>query len=307
MADDISTPQGVIAPILTPFNDDRSLAQDLMTSLALDLLERGCVAVSPFGTTGEALSVAPEERRAALEALAKGGVPPERMMPGVGLCDLPSTIRLSRHALDLGCPAVMTLPPFYYKGVSEDGLFAYYAALIEALGADARILLYHIPQVAGVGLPVPLVQRLRTEFREAIVGIKDSSGDWANTAALLEIGDGFAVYPASETLLSEAMPLGAAGCVSATVNLNPDASARICAALAANANPDAADLVLTQSVRTLFAKAGFIGAQKRQLALASGDARWANVRPPQEPTSDADGRAHRAALAEIGFTARAPG
>ena len=185
--------KGLIAPILSPFNDDLSFNQDLYNELAAELLQTGCSGLAPFGTTGEALSVGSAERMAALEGLVASGIDPKVIIPGTGLCNLPESIALSRHAVELGCAGVMTLPPFYFKGMGDDGLFDYFEKLIDGVDhPDLQIYLYHIPQVSGVGLSIELVTRLRAAYPDVIVGIKDSSGDWDNTRRLLAI-DGLIV------------------------------------------------------------------------------------------------------------------
>lgn len=295
-------PKGVIAPNLTPFRDDLSVDTDRYVAHAKSLLDDGCVGLAPFGTTGEALSVGMAERKDALQALVDGGIDPKRLIPGTGLTNLPDTIELTRHALELGCAAVMTLPAFYFKGVSDDGLHAYFTRLIEGVDhADLKIYLYHIPQVSGVGLPVGLVRRLRQDFPDQIIGIKDSSGDWQNTAALLEI-DGLIVYPGSELPLMEAMALGAPGCISATANLNAAAIAKSVALLAAGRD-DAARThhAEVRKFREIVQGYAPIPAQKRLLALSSGQADWANVRPPLLPMSEDAGRAVARELSEAGL------
>jgi 4-hydroxy-tetrahydrodipicolinate synthase len=284
------TNRGVLVPILTPFNDDMSVADDLYVAHAKRLLEQGCAGLVPFGTTGEALSVGIDERIAAVRALIDAGIDPALMMPGTGLSNVADTARLSRACLDLGCSGVMTLPPFYYKGVSEEGLHRHFVRLIEAIGEGARIFLYHIPPVAIVGIPVTLAARLHAEFPEQVVGIKDSSGEWDNTRALLGI-DGLVVYPGSELPLVEALELGAPGCISATANLNGSAIAKL---IDAYFDGDEA-LVrrLQQDVkrfRLLMQDYAPIPAQKRLLALVTGEQRWANVRPPLVEMPEAEGR-----------------
>jgi len=288
--------RGVVAPILTPFNDDLSIAIDLYVDLAQRLLDEGCAGLAPFGTTGEALAVGMDERLVAIRALIDAGVDARRLMPGTGLSNVADTARLSRHCLDMGCPAVMTLPPFYYKNVSEDGLFRYFEVLIAALGDDARILLYHIPPVAQVGIPPSLVRRLRTEFPGQVVGIKDSSGDWQNTRRLFDI-DGLIVYPGSELPLCDALELGGPGCISATANVNAAAIARVAAQWFAG-DVDAARRGQQELSRTRLAiqEYGAIPAQKRLLAIRTGDTRWANVRPPLDTLSEQQGRQLAAAL-----------
>lgn len=278
--------RGVIAPILTPFNDDLSIADDLFAAHAHKLLEQGCAALAPFGTTGEALSIAADERSNALWHLTEAGIDAKRLVPGTGLCNLKDTADFSRACLDMGCAGVMTLPPFYYKGVPEDGLYAWYARLIETVGDDMRLYLYHIPQVAGVGLPVSLVRKLRSDFPEQVVGIKDSSGDWDNTEALLGI-EGLIVYPSSETALTKALPLGAPGCITATANINAAAIAEFITAF------DEGDTIRVaymtealEKVREAAASRDFIATPKRYLALETGEDRWANVRPPFIPAPE---------------------
>lgn len=283
-------PHGVVAPILTPFNDDLSIAADLYVGLAQQLFEQGCAGLAPFGTTGEALSVGIDERIAAIRALIDGGVDPAKMIPGTGLSNIADTSRLSRACLDLGCSAVMTLPPFYYKGVSEEGLYRYFAGLIKAIGPDARIFLYHIPPVAVVGIPPSLAARLHTEFPEQVVGIKDSSGDWENTRELFDI-DGLIVYPGSELPLIDALQLGGPGCISATANVNMVEISKVVGLF------DAGDIEAARAqqekirvTRLTIQDYGPIPAQKRLLAMRTGDARWANVRPPLGPMSESRGQ-----------------
>ena len=282
--------RGVIAPILTPFNDDLSIATDLYITHAHWLLEQGCTGIAPFGTTGEALSVGIDERIAAIRALLEGGIDPALVIPGTGLTNVADTARLSRACLDMGCAAVMTLPPFYFKSVCNDGLYAYFEQLIAALGPDARIVLYHIPPIAVVGIPPALVRRLHKDFPDQVVGIKDSSGDWDNTRELLEI-DGLTVYPGSELPLLNALELGAPGCISAIANVNAAAIGRVIAAYdQGDAEAARESLQAAARFRETIQDFGPIPAQKRLLAIATGDARWANVRPPLSTLCEGAGR-----------------
>lgn len=295
--------RGVIAPNLTPFNDDLSVAEDLYVANARRLLREGCVGLAPFGTTGEALSVSIDERLSLLEKLINAGIDPQVLIPGTGLTNLPDTAHLTRRAIELGCAGAMVLPPFYFKDVPEDGLFAYFARLIEKVARDdLRIYLYHIPQVAGVGLPVSLVQRLHGEYPDQIVGIKDSSGNWDNTRALLEI-EGLIVYPGSELPLLEALALGAPGCISATANLNAAGIAEVIARFHAGQADEAARLHETvKRLRLLVQGYAPIPAQKRILAQWSGDPRWANLRPPLLPmAADAGSELAAKLKTEFGF------
>ena len=282
--------RGVLVPILTPFNDDMTVATGLYVAHAKQLLDQGCAGLVPFGTTGEALSVGIDERIAAVRALIDAGVDPALMIPGTGLSNVADTARLSRACLDMGCSGVMTLPPFYYKGVGEEGLYRHFVQLISAIGNDARLFLYHIPPIAVVGIPVSLVARLHKEFPEQVVGIKDSSGEWDNTRALLSI-ERLIVYPGSELPLVEALELGAPGCISATANLNGNAIARLIDAWFDGDTKGVSELRdQVKRFRLLLQDYAPIPAQKRLLALISGDDRWANVRPPLVPMAEDEGR-----------------
>ena len=272
---------GLIAPLLTPFDDKLALDQDKFHALAKCLLNSGCSGLAPFGTTGEALSVSHSERKAALEGLVAAGIDPSVMIPGTGLCNLPDTIDLCQHATNLGCAGVMTLPPFYFKEMSDAGLYDYFVRLIEGVNLDQlKIYLYHIPQVSGVGLSIPLVTKLCTDFPNIIVGIKDSSGDWENTKALLGI-DGLIVYPGTELPVIDAIRLGAPGCISATANLNGSDIAEVIALCHAG-EWDAAETKHKKvcAVRLLFQDYAPIPAQKALLSRQLSQPSWNNLRPP---------------------------
>ena len=278
--------KGLIAPILTPFDKQLKLDQKMYNDLAKDLLNNGCSGLAPFGTTGEALSVGNDERMDALEGLIKSGIDPDILIPGTGLCNLPDTIKLTKHAIDMGCHGVMTLPPFYFKGMTDDGLFEYFEKLIEGVNTNKlKIYLYHIPQVCGVGLSIDLVRKLKSSFPETIVGIKDSSGVWENTEALLKIKD-LIVYPGAELPVIEAIKLGAPGCISATANLNSKDIASVIE-LCHSKNWDEAEKLQkkVKSVRLLFQDYAPIPAQKALLAIQTKNPMWNNLRPPFQQIS----------------------
>ncbi len=292
--------KGVIAPILTPFDKALNIAEDLYVSHAKAMLEEGCVGLAPFGTTGEALSVGLEERVHTLATLVDSGVDPSKLIPGTGLTNMPDTVRLTRQTVELNCAGALVLPPFFGNQPSEEGLYAYYARLIEQVGSDAlRIYLYHIPQVAGVGIPVSLAARLHRDFPGQIVGIKDSSGDWDNTKALLEI-EGLVVYPGSELFLTDAIELGGPGCITGTANLNAAAIAEVASLLHSGEHEMAAQKMKSvHTFRSTMQQHNLIAAQKWLLADRSGDQRWLEVRPPLGRLSDAAGLALKDELASI--------
>jgi len=291
---------GVISPILTPFHADGRMAEDHYTAHAQASLKAGIHYLSPFGTTGEAAAVGTAERMKMLEQLVSAGIPAAQLMPGTGLCALPDTATLTRHAVDLGCAAAMVLPPFYYP-TSEDGLYAYYARLIEDVGSDRlRICLYHIPQMSGVPLSPALTARLNKAFPDTIVAYKDSSGNWDNTKAVIDAAPGVSVFPASEAALVDGLAAGAAGCISATCNSNP---ATIRAYYDAKRSGDAATSAALQSDmvrhRQAIQDAGFIPALKSMFAAATKDATWLNTRPPM-PEIDAE--LGQRLMGELGWT-----
>ncbi len=283
---------GVIAPVVTPFRDDLGLALELYLEHAHWLLAQGMHYLSPFGTTGEALSLSVAERREALEALVDGGIDPARLMPGTGLCNAPETLKLCRHAVELGCAGVMLLPPFFYRNATDDGLYAYVDRLIhEVRHPDLRICLYHIPPMAGIGFSPALTRRLATEFPNVVVAYKDSSGDFEHTLKIREAAPVLSVFPGSECFLVPALEAGGAGCISATCNINP-AAVRAVYDFATGACGGDGDLAVANHAMVQLRRKieGYspIPAIKGLLAHALGESRWRHVRPPLLPASIAD-------------------
>jgi 4-hydroxy-tetrahydrodipicolinate synthase len=210
------------------------------------------------------------------------------MMPGTGCCALPETVRLTAHALKVGCAGVLMLPPFYYKGVSDDGLFRSFAEVIERVGdRRLRVYLYHIPPVAQVPITLGLIERLLKAYPDNVAGIKDSSGDWANTKAVLDAfaASGFDVFPGSETFLLASMRAGAVGCISATANINPGPIARLHATWRA-ADADRQQQRLDE-IRTIMQSYVMIPALKAAIANWARDPAWTTVRPPLVPLTAA--------------------
>jgi 4-hydroxy-tetrahydrodipicolinate synthase len=272
--------RGVLAPVVTPFHANYEPDAGRFIVHCRWLIDSGA-SLAIFGTNSEANSMSTAERLRMTDALLEAGVPAARMMPGTGACSITDAITLTRHAVKNGAAGVLMLPPFYYKGVSEKGLFEYYAKVIDEVASDdLRVYLYHIPQVTQVPITLRLIEMLRWRYPRTVVGAKDSSGDWGNTEAMLNAfaKDGFDVFPASESLLSQAMPLGAAGCISATVNINP---ANIRALYDQWNTADGAQLQASADViRKIFQGPAMIAAMKRTVADCSGHREWAVVRPP---------------------------
>lgn len=276
-----------MTPILTPFNDDQSIAYDLYVEHAKWLLTEGIHFVSPFGTTGEALSVTVDERIRAVDALIEGGIDPAVLMPGTGLCNLEDTVKLTSHAVERGCQAVMTLPPFFYTNASDDGLFTYFTRLVEAVDSPAlKVCMYHIPPMAGIGYTPSLAQRLAAQYPDVFIAYKDSSGNFENTKAVIDAAPTVAVFPGSEHFLKEGIENGGMGCISATCNVNP-AGIRHVYDVAIGDKSDDLEKINDEMVtfRKTIEKYGPIPAMKGMLAVNRADERWRNVRPPILPVS----------------------
>lgn len=274
-----TTFSGVIAPMLTPFGEDGAPDTDRFLAHAEWLLEDGCTGLAPFGTTSEGNSLGVDERLELLEELVDGGIDPAKLMPGTGACSLADAIVLTRHAVDLGCGGALMLPPFYYKAPSEDGLYRFFADVIEGVGDDRlKVYLYHIPPVAQVGFSLNLIGRLIKDFPETVVGLKDSSGDWSNTAAILDAYPNFEVFPGSEIFLLDGMKRGAAGCISATANVSAAAIRNVYDHWK---EPQAEELQAgITTLRKAIQAFPMIPALKALIAHYRQDPAWAKMRPP---------------------------
>ena len=282
---------GVLSPVVTPFRADLSPDGERFVRQCRWLLSQN-VGLAVFGTNSEANSLSVDEKIELLDRLVGAGVDPARMMPGTGHCALPDSVRLTAHAVKQGCGGVLMLPPFYYKGVSDEGLFRSFAEIIERVGeARLRVYLYHIPPVAQVPITLGLVERLLKAYPAQIAGMKDSGGDWSNTRAFLDAfaPSGFDVFPGAETFLLQGMRHGGAGCISATANVNPAAIARLFDTWR-GADADAQQARLDR-IRGIFAKFAMIPALKAAVAHYGGDPGWATVRPPLVALTEEQSRA----------------
>jgi len=229
--------RGVLAPVITPFKADLAPDSQRFIAHCKWLLSQNC-GLAVFGTNSEANSLSMEERAMLLDELVAAGVDPSRMMPGTGCCSIMETVKLTKQAVGNGCAGVLMLPPFYYKDVSEEGLYRYFSEVVQRVGDERlKIYLYHIPPVAVVGITTGLVERLLAAYPNAIAGMKDSSGDWNNTKTFLDAfavrsagpastaraARTFDVFVGSESFLLANMRNGGVGTISATANVNPAA------------------------------------------------------------------------------------
>ena len=293
--------RGVLSPVVTPFGKDLSPDPARFIAHCRWLLTQNC-GLAVFGTNSEANSLSTNERIALLEALLASDIDPSRMMPGTGCCALTDTVRLTEHAVKAGCAGVLMLPPFYYKDVSEDGLYRSFSEVIERVGdARLRVYLYHIPPVAVVGITTGLVERLLKKYPTAIAGMKDSSGDWGNTKQFLDAfaKDGFDVFAGSESFLLANMKNGGAGCISATANVNPAAIDKL---YRERRKPDA-DLQqeALNVVRKTVGQYVMIPALKAVVAHFTKDPQWAAVRPPLTELTAAQSKAVIDGLRKLSF------
>lgn len=277
---------GLWPPAATPFRSDMSVDLPALVAHGRALLDEGASGLAPLGTTSEANSLTLDERSRVLEALIEGGIPAAQLMPGTGACAVGDAVTLSRQAVQAGCAGVLLLPPFFYKGVPDDGLFDYVRRVIDGVADDRlQVYLYHIPQMAGAGWSLDLIGQLRDAYPGTVVGLKDSTGNWENTKSIIEAFPGFAVFPANEAHLSDAIPLGAAGCISATANVNAGGISRLISAL--RAGEDAGALQAEATRQRLAVTAGpLIPGIKALLAQRYGQPSWARVRPPLIPMAD---------------------
>lgn len=279
---------GVFCAAATPLNEDLSPDLGMFATHCRALLDDGCDGIALLGTTGEANSFSSGERRAILEAALSAGIDPGCLLPGTGLANIPETVDLTRHALSCGVTTVVMLPPFYYKGVSDDGLFDAYARVIEGIGdTRLRVILYHIPQMTGLPIGHDLIGRLVAAFPGTVIGIKDSAGKIENMEAMVARFPGFAVLAGADPLLLPLMRMGGAGCITATSNL----VGRELAYVFRHATDDAkgAGVAAAQArinaYRDLSNSYVQIPAIKAMIGRRHGHDGWARTRPPLVPTT----------------------
>jgi 4-hydroxy-tetrahydrodipicolinate synthase len=290
---------GIWPPVATPFRADLSIDFDRYIVHCRRLLKDGAHGLAVLGTTSEANSLDIGERENLLERLIKVGIPGSSLLPGTGACSIGDSARLTRHAVALGVRGVLLLPPFYYKGVTDGGLYTYVNEVIKRVGDKRlKIYLYNFPQMTTITWSPALVGLLIHDFPDTVVGLKDSSGDVAYTETLLELYPGFAVFPSSESLLLGAMRKGAAGCISATANTHVGNVRRLYDGWK---GPDAQILhEKAATVRAAIQPYGWIPAVKAILAARENSPEWMRVRPPLEPLDEKRKEALLSAVAEAG-------
>lgn len=293
-------PAGIIAACPTPFKDDLTVDHELLADHCKWLLANGCTGIAPLGSTGEASSFSVMERIEILEKLVIAGVPCGRIIVGTGCCAVPDTVLLIKHALSVGVTTVLVLPPFYYKNVTEDGLFDAYDRIIATV-ADGRLkmLLYHNPKVSGIPIQRGLIERLLRSHADTVVGMKDSGGDWDHMKGNRELFPGMRIYSGSETFMLNNLTAGGAGCISATFNITCSVAADL---LSKRHTDKAADVqkILSQ-IRRVIEGYPLVAAVKYTLAEISNNPRWKNVRPPLTVLSAKDASELQEAIKNLDF------
>ena len=303
--------RGVLAPVVTPFKADLSPDCERFIRHCQWLLSQDC-GLAVFGTNSEANSMAAKERSTLLDVLVAAGIDPSRMTPGTGCCSVTETVELTAHAVKHGCAGVLMLPPFYYKNVSEEGLYRFFSEVVQRVGdTRLKIYLYHIPSVAIVGVTPKLVERLLKAYPTAIAGMKDSSGDWNNTKTFLDAFavragravSGFDVFVGSESFLLANMRNGGVGTISATANVNPAAIHKLYRQWNTAGDADQQQSKLNV-VREVFSSRKFpsmIAVLKQAIAIYRNDPEWIRMRPPLVELTKEQAKLLAAELKAIGF------
>jgi 4-hydroxy-tetrahydrodipicolinate synthase len=278
-------PHGVFSAALTPLDPELAPDHARFVAHCRHLLDEGCDGVALLGTTGEANSFSAAERIALLEAVVAAGISPQRLLPGTGVAALSETVALTRHALSVGVDTVVMLPPFYYKGVTDDGIFASYSEVVQRIGdARLKVVLYHIPQMSAQPISHALIERLRAAYPSTFTGIKDSSGDFANMTAMVERFPGFSVLVGADPLLLPLLRKGGAGCITATSNLVARDLAYVYKHFRDSDDDTALEAAQARIVkaRELVSRFPQMASLKALVAERTGHAGWQRLRPPLE-------------------------
>ncbi|MFH1943684.1 MAG: dihydrodipicolinate synthase family protein [bacterium] len=293
-------PKGVYAASLTPMKKDLSVDHDRLAAHCRWLLQNGCDGLVILGTTGEANSLSVTERIDLIETLVESGLPAHRLIVGTGCCAVPDTQTLTEHALRCGVGGVLILPPFYYKRVTDDGLFAVFDKVIQHAGnSRLKIYLYHFPQMSGIPFSDTLIERFLSVYPGTIAGIKDSSGDWNHMKTLCQTFPDFEVFAGTEKFLLDILKAGGVGCISATANVTCRLIGEIYAKWKTE-DVHALQERLTR-IRQAFESYSFVPALKVLMADWTDDPSWENMRPPHVPLKEEEAEALKTALKNLDF------
>ena len=275
-------PEGVLAASLTPIKPDLSIDHDRLIAHCKWLLSNGCNGIAYMGTTGEANSFSIDERIRALDALAAANIPMKSLIVGTGCCAFPDTLTLTRHALDHGVAGILLLPPFYYKGISDEGLLASCDTVIQKIGDDRlHVYLYHFPYMSQVPFSDTVIEKLLDRYPNTIAGIKDSSGDWEHISHLIRSFPSLQVFAGTERYLLDTLRAGGAGCIAASVNVTAPLAAEVKRTFQKDES-----LALQESLtaaRLAIQSRPMIPALKGVMARLTNDSGWDHIRPPLIP------------------------
>ena len=293
--------RGVLVPVVTPFTQQLAADSERFIAICQWLLDQGADGLAVFGTTSEANSLSVEERLDLLDTLVAAGVPPAKLMAGVGACAISDSAKMAAHAASKKCGGVLMLPPFYYMDISDEGLFAFVSEVIQRMGSgDLRVYLYHIPPMSQIPFTLDLIERLIRAYPEVVVGIKDSSGDWNNTKALLDRFPGFGTFVGSERYLLDTLRGGGVGCITATGNVNAGGIKEL---FENWRGPDAEALQeQVTEIRQAVESYPLIAAVKWIVAHVFRDPAWRRLRPPLGTLDEQQGKALIAQLSKIDFS-----
>ena len=286
---------GLSAALATPFDGQGQVDAARAIAHARWCLAKGCGSVTLFGTTGEGASIASAEREALLSAFLADGIEARQIVVGVMANAIGDAAAQARQALDSGCRGVLLAPPSYFKSLQDDGLFAWFAAVFEAIGPSARdIYLYNIPSVTAVELSVALIGQLRQAFPAAVAGVKDSSGNWPFTQSLLEAHGDLAILIGDERGLAAGVRLGGQGAISGMANICPERMLP----MVLEGRDDAGLVAFVDEL----VRHPVIPAVKAMVAYRTGDAAWSATRAPLVALPEHDARKLAGLLDRIGQT-----
>ncbi|MDZ4278884.1 MAG: dihydrodipicolinate synthase family protein [Dehalococcoidia bacterium] len=290
----------VVPATVTPLSEggERLLLDFIPQHLAY-LEHRGADGVLALGTNGEGPSLSLEERKEVIDAVLthRGRL---RTLFGTGCAALPETIDLSRYAIEHGADALMIVPPFYFKGVSNEGVASYYEAVFSALPAERKVILYNIPATSGIEISDELVDALLAHYPDRLLGIKDTSGSIERTRRYLERYPQLAVYNGNDGNVGAAAEAGVAGAISAVANVFPDLIAWVFRAQDAGGDVAGAQAEVTR-LRQLIDRYPSHSVIKHLLHLVAG-LPLTHVRPPLRDLTPAEAGelAREVAALEIG-------
>jgi len=290
---------GIWSASLTPLRPDLSIDLPTLIEHSRWHLARGCHGIALFGTTGEGTSFSVGERKVALEAVIAAGIPAAALMAGSGCAALSDTIELTAHAVKQGCAGVLTLPPFFFKNLGDDGIYRCFSEIVERVGDERlRIYLYNIPQLSAVRFTPAVIERLRKAYPSVIAGLKDSSGDWNSTKEYLDAFPGWGLFTGWDPHLRDVVRLGGAGTISGMPNIN---ATGLRALYDSRLKPEGAALEATATtlIKTVDAAPPTAGL-RAVLAHYTGKESWLLRRPPLERNRDQE-NALVAAVRATGF------